>query len=144
MPSQLPLELLCEVASYLQADHGTLFNCALVSRQWQSAFERVVYQYIYVLPCHQPPQGGLSADAFCTLISGPGSEARLGLIREISFLVTRLQQDYVYGYEHDHGDEYYHDNDTSYTDTINEPAEEEQIFPGDAGMTALQIAINLS
>ncbi|KAL3444366.1 hypothetical protein BJX65DRAFT_310949 [Aspergillus insuetus] len=144
MPSQLPLELPCQVASYLQADHGTLFNCALVARQWQSAFGRVLYQYICVLPCHQPPQSGLFAEAFCTLVSGPGSEARLGLIREISFLVTLLEQDYDYGYEHDHVDEYYHDNDTSHTDTINESAKEEQNSPGNAGTTALQIAINLS
>jgi hypothetical protein len=84
MTSQLPFDLLCEVASHLQGDNDTLFNCALVSRQWQCAFERILYQSIYIMTGHRPPRSGLSLRAFLSLASRPGGRVRKAITREVS------------------------------------------------------------
>jgi hypothetical protein len=119
MTSQLPFDLLCEVASHLQGDSGTLFNCALVSRQWQSAFELILYQSIYIMPYYQPPPGGLSAEGFCSLISTLSGKARLDLIREISMFFT-LPADHD-GHDHDR------DRDNNFSGNLEASGEDQQV-----------------
>ncbi|KAL5341740.1 hypothetical protein BJX70DRAFT_395475 [Aspergillus crustosus] len=91
MPKALPLEILYQIAKYLNCeDTGiNLSSYALVCRQWQAIFEPLIYKNLHVHSSRfQTGNGIISLSHLRTLTSSSQHRiARRGLIRDLEYAV---------------------------------------------------------
>ncbi|KAL4905770.1 hypothetical protein BDW74DRAFT_184850 [Aspergillus multicolor] len=77
MAPGLPYELLVEIAKHLQDCGGSLVPCTRVSRQWQAAFEPLLYSTLHVYSDDgQNEEASLSLAQFSAATSGSGQIPR--------------------------------------------------------------------
>lgn len=87
MATQLPLELLIQIANILRVDEAPLAPCASVCYSWRMAFEPLIYYKLVVYSDEdhkEEGQSGISLATFQELTSGHGAPRR-SWIRELEY-----------------------------------------------------------
>ncbi|KAL2818742.1 hypothetical protein BDW59DRAFT_151926 [Aspergillus cavernicola] len=88
MGNWLPLEVLSEVAEYLEEDRDSLVQCTLVCRWWKAVFERLLYRKLDVRSNDLDTSiGDLSLTWFQVLISGAGNTRR-SFIKRLNYHIV--------------------------------------------------------
>ncbi|KAL4964283.1 F-box protein [Aspergillus stella-maris] len=78
MRNQLPLELLIQIAGYLEAENVSLRQYALVCRAWQVAFESFIYKFVTM---HSDKVSELES-----IISNEDKAFQIGIVKLMDYL----------------------------------------------------------